>query len=129
MQPARASCGAIAIRDHGHSGAITIREGDGPTPAPARHDQAPVQQLGFDGVVARVIPLEHVAQAAVAGGAAQGRQGSKELVVEVVVSAEVAQLAFSGVCQRGEGSMPLRMPAGLKPGQGWRELGLCRADG
>jgi hypothetical protein len=54
---------------------------------------------------------------AVAGRAARGRQGSQERVDEVVVAADVAQRAFSGVGQRLTGLLLLRLPAGLKPGQ------------
>lgn len=49
--------------------------------------------------------------------------------MEVVVGAGVAQRALSGVGQRVEEFGPLRMPAGLRPGQGWPVMGSAQGGG
>jgi hypothetical protein len=93
------------------------RSGQQSPPVPAGDNPATAKMLGLDRVEAGLIPLEHCAQAAVAGRAARGRQGSKQRVAEVAVAADVAQRACSGVGQWLTGLLLLRLPAGLKPGQ------------
>jgi hypothetical protein len=68
--------------------------------APAGQDQAAIQQFRFDGMVGGLLPGEQLPQASVAGGATQRRQGTEEIVVEVVLAAGFAQRWCGDVSQR-----------------------------
>lgn len=67
---------------------------------------------------AGLVPLQRLPQATIARRSAQGGESAEEFIVEIIVAAGVAQRALSGVGQRGEEFSLLRMPGGLRPGQG-----------
>ena len=104
LKGAGARGGSGTVGGAGAGSRRAIRQGHRAATAPSGHDQPAAQQLGFDGVVGGLIPLEHFAQAAVAGGAPQGRQGSQEFIPQrillAVVLARIAQRAVGGEGQR-----------------------------